>query len=151
MSKKLLSLLLSFLMVMGTVCLAEETPQLLPDGVYTADFSTDSGMFRLNETCEGKGTLTVIEGRMTIHITLLSQNFLNAFAGTAEEASQEDAVIIEPSLDEVTYPDGLTETVHGFDIPVPALNQDFTIAVVGKKGVWYSHTVSVTNPETIGE
>ena len=31
----------------------------LPDGVYTAEFDTDSGMFHANEANDGKGTLTV--------------------------------------------------------------------------------------------
>lgn len=31
----------------------------LPDGVYTAEFSTDSSMFHVSEACDGKGTLTV--------------------------------------------------------------------------------------------
>ena len=31
----------------------------LPDGVYTADFDTDSSMFHANEANDGKGTLTV--------------------------------------------------------------------------------------------
>ena len=37
----------------------------LPDGVYTADFETDSSMFHPNEACNGKGTLTVENGVMT--------------------------------------------------------------------------------------
>ena len=31
----------------------------LTDGVYTAEFDTDSSMFHANEACDGKGTLTV--------------------------------------------------------------------------------------------
>ena len=114
-------------------------------------FNTDSHMFRLNETCDGKGTLTVKDGVMTIHITLLSKSFQHAYAGPLEDAQKEGAALIEPTLDEVLYPDGLTETVHGFDIPVPALDEDFVISVVGKKGKWYNHTVSVTDPEPIVE
>ena len=34
----------------------------LPDGVYTADFETDSSMFHTSEACNGKGTLTVENG-----------------------------------------------------------------------------------------
>ena len=37
----------------------------LPDGVYTADFDTDSSMFHANEANDGKGTLTVKDGQMT--------------------------------------------------------------------------------------
>ena len=33
------------------------TEPALADGVYTADFSTDSSMFHVNEACEGKGTI----------------------------------------------------------------------------------------------
>ena len=32
----------------------------LPDGVYTADFDTDSSMFHANEANDGKGTLTCL-------------------------------------------------------------------------------------------
>ena len=36
-----------------------EEPDVVPeDGVYTAEFKTDSSMFQANETCEGMGTLT---------------------------------------------------------------------------------------------
>ena len=41
------------------------TEPALADGVYTADFNTDSSMFHVNEACEGKGTLTVENGQMT--------------------------------------------------------------------------------------
>ena len=48
---------------------SEQSVTELADGIYTADFTTDSSMFRVNETCEGKGTLTVENGKMTIHIS----------------------------------------------------------------------------------
>ena len=32
----------------------------LPDGVYTADFDTDSSMFHANEANDGKGTLSCV-------------------------------------------------------------------------------------------
>lgn len=59
------------------------TEPALADGVYTADFSTDSSMFHVNEACKGKGTLTVENGQMTIHISLPSKSILNLFCGTA--------------------------------------------------------------------
>ena len=52
----------------------------------------------------------------------------------------------QPTKDTVTYPDGLSEEVNGFDIPVPALDTEFDVALIGKKGVWYDHKVSVSNP-----
>ena len=118
----------------------------LEDGVYLADFDTDGSMFHVNEAKEGKGTLTVKDGKMTIHVTLPSKNTVNLFYGLAEDAQKEGAVLIEPTIDEVTYSDGTTEEVHGFDIPVPYLNDEFDCALIGTKGKWYDHKVSVSNP-----
>ena len=118
----------------------------LEDGTYSAAFNTDSSMFRVNETCDGKGTLTVADGQMTIHVTLLSKKILNLFPGTAEEAEKDGAVLLEPTADEVTYSDGTTEEVYGFDIPVPAIGEEFDCALVGEKGKWYDHKVSVSDP-----
>ena len=42
---------------------SEPAEAALPDGVYTAEFDTDSGMFHANEACNGMGTLTVENGR----------------------------------------------------------------------------------------
>ena len=47
----------------------------LPDGVYTAEFDTDSGMFHANEACDGKGTLTVKDGKVTAKIVWSSKNY----------------------------------------------------------------------------
>ena len=60
----------------------------LPDGVYTAKFNTDSSMFHVNEACNGRATLTVKDGKMTVHITLVSKNIENVFLGTAEDAQK---------------------------------------------------------------
>lgn len=117
------------------------------DGVYSAEFDTDSSMFHVNEACEGRGTLTVEDGKMTIHVSLVSKSILNLFAGTAEDAQKEGAELLEPTTDKVTYSDGWTEEVYGFDIPVPAINEDFDVALLGKKGKWYDHKVSVRDPQ----
>ena len=126
---------------------AKEAAPALEDGVYLADFNTDSSMFHANETMNGKGTLTVKNGQMTIHVSLASTSILNLYPGLAEDAQKDGAVLLEHTEDEVTYPDGLKETVYGFDIPVPALDQEFDLALIGKKGKWYDHKVSVSNPE----
>ena len=123
----------------------------LEDGVYSADFDTDSSMFHVSEACEGKGTLTVENGQMTIHVSLASQNIVNLYPGLAEDARKEGAELLEPTVDSVTYSDGITEEVYGFDIPVPALDEEFDVALVGKKGTWYDHKVSVSNPESMEE
>ena len=117
------------------------TEPALADGVYTADFNTDSSMFHVNEACEGKGTLTVENGQMTIHISLPSKSILNLFCGTAEDAQKDGAALLQPTADTVTYSDGLSEEVNGFDIPVPALDEEFDVAIIGTKGKWYDHKV----------
>ena len=129
----------------------EATAPALADGVYLADFNTDSTMFHANEVCEGKGTLTVKDGKMTIHVSLASTSILNLYPGLAEDAQKDGAELLQPSKDELTYPDGLKETVNGFDIPVPALDQEFDVALIGKKGKWYDHKVSVSNPVPQGQ
>ncbi len=123
----------------------EETAALA-DGVYTVDFETDSSMFHINEALNGKAEMTVENGEMTVHITLVSRNIVNLFYGLAEDAQKEGAELIEPTEDTVTYSDGLTEEVYGFDLPVPALDEEFDVALIGEKGVWYDHKVMVSNP-----
>ncbi len=125
---------------------ATESNAGLADGVYSADFTTDSSMFHVNEANDGKGVLTVKGGKMTIHVSLASKNIVNLFSGTAEAAQQNGAALLEPTTDSVTYSDGTTEEVYGFDIPVPAVDEEFAVALVGTKGMWYDHMVSVSNP-----
>ena len=123
----------------------------LPDGTYTADFDTDSSMFHANVASNGKGTLTVENGEMTIHVSLASTSILNLFPGVKEDAEKEGAELLQPTTDTVTYSDGLSEEVYGFDIPVPALDEEFDLALIGKKGTWYDHKVSVSNPVPVEE
>ena len=117
----------------------------LPDGVYTADFETDSSMFHANETCDGKGTLTVENGEMTFHVSLVSKKIVNLYPGKAADAEANESDWLQPTTDTVTYSDGTSEEVYGFDIPVSALDADFDLAILGTKGKWYDHVVSVRN------
>ncbi|MDE6844916.1 MAG: sirohydrochlorin cobaltochelatase [Lachnospiraceae bacterium] len=119
----------------------------LPDGIYMADFKTDSSMFHVSEACDGKGTLTVKNGEMTIHISLGSKKILNLYPGLAKDAEKDGAELLMPTEDTVTYSDGLTEEVYGFDVPVPALDTEFDLALIGTKDKWYDHKVSVSDPE----
>ena len=122
----------------------------LSDGVYTAEFSTDSSMFHVSEACDGKGTLTVKDGVMTIHISLGSKKILNLYPGLAEDAAKDGAVLLEPTTDTVTYSDGMTEEVYGFDVPVPVIGEEFDLALIGTKGKWYDHKVKVSDPVAEG-
>ncbi len=117
----------------------------LPDGVYTADFETDSSMFHANEACDGKGTLTVENGKMTFHVSLTSKKIVNLYPGKAADAEANESDWLQPTTDTVTYSDGTSEEVYGFDIPVSALDTDFDLAILGTKGKWYDHVVSVRN------
>ena len=124
----------------------EQDKAQLPDGVYAAEFSTDSSMFHVSEACDGKGTLTVKDGVMTIHISLGSKKILNLYPGLAEDAAKDGAVLLEPTTDTVTYSDGMTEEVYGFDVPVPVIGEEFDLALIGTKGKWYDHKVKVSDP-----
>ena len=125
---------------------SDTTNAVLEDGTYEAEFKTDSGMFHVNEANDGKGVLTVKDGQMSIHISLTSKNIVNLFVGKAADAKKDGAELLQPTTDTVTYDDGTTEEVNGFDVPVKALDKDFDLALIGTKGKWYDHTVSVTNP-----
>lgn len=118
--------------------------EALADGTYSAKFDTDSGMFHVNEAYDGRGTLTVKGGKMTLHIVMPSQNIVNLFLGTAEDAQKDGAKLIQPTTEEVTYSDGSKEEVYAFDVPVEALDQEFDLALIGTKGKWYDHKVSVS-------
>ena len=119
----------------------------LPDGTYAADFDTDSSMFHANEAFDGKGALTVKEGRMTLHVSLVSKNIVNLYVGMAADAEAHEGDWLQPTTDTVTYSDGLSDEVYGFDIPVKALDEDFQLAILGSKGKWYDHTVRVANAQ----
>ena len=106
----------------------------LPDGVYTADFETDSSMFHANEACDGKGTLTVENGQMTFHVSLASKKIVNLYPGKAADAEANESDWLQPTTDTVTYSDGTSEEVYGFDIPVSALDTDFDLAILGTQG-----------------
>ena len=123
----------------------EPESTVLPDGVYQATFKTDSSMFHVNEANKGKGVLTVKDGQMTIHVTLASKKIILLYPGSAEEAKASETHL-EPTVDTVTYDDGMTEEAYGFDIPVPALDEEFPCALIGSKDKWYDHMVYVTDP-----
>ena len=123
----------------------------LPDGVYTADFDTDSSMFHANEANDGKGTLTVKDGQMTFHVSLASKKIVNLYVGMAADAEAHEGDWLQPTTDTVTYSDGTTEEVYGYDIPVAAVDQDFQLALLGTKGKWYDHTVSIRNAQPKAE
>lgn len=118
----------------------------LEDGVYQAEFKTDSSMFHVSEANDGKGVLTVRDRKMTMHVSLASVNIVNLFCGTADEAQKDGAEILSPTIDTVKYKDGTTEEVNGFDIPVSVIGEEFDCAILGKKGKWYDHKVQVLNP-----
>ena len=118
----------------------------LADGTYVATFTTDHGMFHVNDANNDKGSLTVKDGQMTIHVSLQSKKIVNLYLGTAEDAQKEGAELLQPTTDKVVYSDGYEDEVYGFDIPVPAIGEEFDCALIGTKGKWYDHKVMVSDP-----
>ena len=109
-------------------------------------------MFHANEACDGKGTLTVENGEMTIHVSLASTSILNLFPGTAEDARRRKVrSCFSPPPTPLPIPTASRRRSIGFDIPVPALDEEFDLALIGKKGTWYDHKVSVSNPVPVEE
>ena len=75
-----------------------------------------------------------------------SKNIVNLYPGLAEEAKTLDqSQLLQPTEEEVTYDDGYTETVNAFDIPVSVIDEEFDMALIGTKGKWYDHKVSISN------
>lgn len=104
-------------------------------------------MFALSEGCNGICKLTVKDGKMTAHISLKSKKILNLFEGLADDAQKAGATLLQPTTDTISYSDGTTDEVYGFDVNVPALDEEFDLALVGTKGTWYDHKVSFSLAE----
>ena len=104
-------------------------------------------MFHINEALDGKATLTVENGKMTAHIVLASKNIVNLYPGLKENVEKDSASVLNPIPENVTYKDGMTEEVYAFDIPVPVLDEPFDLALVGTKGTWYDHKVTVSDAQ----
>ena len=62
---------------------------------------------------------------MTLHISLQSKKIVNLYVGMAADAQDHEADWLQPTTDTVTYSDGTSEEVYGFDVPVEALDTDF--------------------------
>ena len=102
-------------------------------------------MFSVNETFKGRGVLTVKDGKMWIHVSLRGNKINHLFCGTAAEATNSRSRWLDPTVDTVTYDDGTEEKVSGFNIPVEKIGVEFPVALIGKKGIWYDHMVSVSD------
>ena len=149
---KFAKLLLSVVLTAALLILAgcggsEQTPDPgIADGTYVATFKTDSTMFHVSEANQDRGILTVEDGKMTIHVSLQSKKIVNLYPGTAEDAKKDGAELLEPTTDTVIYSDGYEDEVYGFDIPVPALDEEYDVALIGTHGNWYDHKVIVSDP-----
>ncbi len=140
-------MLAAALIIMTGCSDAEQTADPgIADGTYVATFTTDNSMFHVNDAYQDRGILTVADGKMTIHVSLQSKKIVNLYLGTAEDAQKDGAELLEPTTDTVTYSDGYKDEVYGFDVPVPALDEEFDVALLGTKGKWYDHKVIVSDP-----
>ena len=123
--------------------LKSHAPRAAAQSARNVPFRTDSPMFHANEAHGGMGILSEKDGKMTVHVSLAGKKILNLYAGTAADARNDEAHWLHPSEDVVVYSDGLEETVFGFDIPVEKLGEAFPLAILGEKGVWHDHMVTV--------
>ena len=153
MNKKILSavcVIMLLLMTLMTGCgnagkQEAEKPEL-EDGVYTATFKSGHPMFHVNDANNDRGVLTVKDGKMTIHVSLQSKKIINLFYGTKEEAQKPGAELIQPTKDKIVYDDGYEDEVYGFDVPVPYLDKEYDVSLLGTHGNWYTHQVVVSDP-----
>lgn len=122
---------------------------VLEDGKYSAKFETDSGMFKINETKEGRGVLTVKDGKMTMEIVLSGDGIVGLYEGLADDAKNDEKNRINYSVVTVTYDDGSEEEVNSFVIDVPVLDEEFDLALIGKKNKWYDHKVIVSDVKPV--
>lgn len=122
-----------------------EKPEL-EDGVYTATFKSGHPMFHVNDANNDRGVLTVKDGKMTIHVSLQSKKIINLFYGTKEDAQKKGAELIQPTKDKIVYDDGYEDEVYGFDVPVPYLDKEYDVSLLGTHGNWYTHQVVVSDP-----
>ena len=136
----------AMLVMAGCGGTAQNSGPGIADGTYVATFTTDSPMFHVSEANQDRGILTVEDGKMTIHVSLQSKKIVNLYPGTAEDAKKEGAELLEPTTDTIVYSDGYKDEVYGFDIPVPALDEEFNVALIGTHGNWYDHKVVVSDP-----
>ena len=121
----------------------------LEDGIYIAKFETDSGMFKINETKEGRGILTVKDGKMTMEIVLSGDGIVGLYEGLAKDAKNDEKNRINCSKVTVKYDDGSEEEVNSFVIDVPVLDKEFDLALIGKKEKWYDHKVIVSDVKPV--
>ena len=103
-------------------------------------------MFHVNDAYDNKGTLIVRMARQQYMLLSHPHTLSISFLGTAKDLTVKgQGCLLEPTVETVDYGDGTTEEVNAFDIPVPVLDEEFDLALIGTKGKWYDHKVKVSN------
>lgn len=82
------------------------------------------------------------------------QKYCKSVSWYNKRCQEKGAKLLQPTTDTITDENGNVVTdiegkpkeVYGFDVPVPALDEEFDLALIGTKGKWYNHKVSVSNP-----
>ena len=70
---------------------------------------------------------------MTIHVSLASKKIVNLYPGLAEDAQKDGAELLSRLQIPLPIVTENLEEVYGFDIPVPALDKEFDVALIGEK------------------
>lgn len=102
----------------------------IKDGTYKITVDSSSSMFRITD-CQ----LTVKDGKMTALMTMGGTGYLKVYMGTGQEAAK------APEDDCIPYVE-LEEGVHGFEVPVEALDKEIPCSAYSKnKEKWYDRTL----------
>lgn len=97
-------------------------------------------MIGLNSALNGKTTLTVKNGKMTVHVPMQGVGLTKAFVGSSKSARKKGAKTIKGKTEQVG-----DEEVLAFDIPVKKLNKSFKVCFFSKrKKRWYQKNVTVS-------
>ena len=76
---------------------------------------------------------------------------MNLYPGNYRDAQKSGAKLLEPTKDTVTYSDAKQlEEVLWIRYSVEATDQEFDLAIIGTKGVWYDHKVSAWSDPVAG-
>lgn len=109
----------------------EAADMVVPDGVYAAEVTTDSGLL-----CFSGCVLEVTDGRMTAMLTAQKSSFAYLYAGLAKDARADEAGWI------AAVPDA--QGAYTYVMEIPSLDRPLPVATYsGKTKLWYDRTITL--------
>ena len=95
---------------------------------------------------DGKGTLTVKDGQMTFHVSLVSKKIVNLYVSMAADAEAHETDWLQPTTDTVTYSDACPMSLR-LRHPGEGSGRGLPAGHPRHQGKWYDHTVRVANAQ----